>query len=202
MLSYRRGNKLIRFDDIDVLTPIEKRLPHGVRIPVGYIVRAAQSKSLAQLNWELRSAIRAEDIAGDDAVKLRRRFARWPAFARDFVSWRARRDPLLFKRLHGTVILTNVQIHGFANPGSISGPTVHSLSMALGTITDRLKMDDNGVIVKRKVVMITGAADHDIIDGMVATRFAVEMTRLVESAAGLDDKFIEESRSLIGAEKK
>ena len=35
------------FEDIDVLTPLDKRLPSGVRIPVGHIVRSARTKSLA-----------------------------------------------------------------------------------------------------------------------------------------------------------
>ena len=50
--TYRRGKKLITFEDIDVLTPLDKRLPSGVRIPVGHIVRSAQTKSLAAINWE------------------------------------------------------------------------------------------------------------------------------------------------------
>src|SRR5271165_2887027 len=176
VLTYRQGKKLITFEDIDVLTPIEKRLAHGVRIPVGYIVRAAQQKSLAQINWELREAIRAGDIAGDEAVKLRRKFAKLPGVARNLVSWRAQRDPFLFKRLHGTVILTNVQSHGFTNAAAVVGPTVHTLSLAIGTITDRLKLNARGEIVNRKMLMLSGAADHDIIDGMVAARFIAQMT--------------------------
>jgi pyruvate/2-oxoglutarate dehydrogenase complex dihydrolipoamide acyltransferase (E2) component len=197
MISYRAGNKLIVFDDIDVLTPVEKKLANGVRIPTGYIVRGAQKKSLAQINWELREAVRAGDIAGEEAVTMRRRFARWPAFLRNLVSWRARRDPFFFKRLHGTVILTNVQVRGFANSATVFGPTVHTLSLAVGTITDRLAMDEQGAISRRKIVVVGGAADHDIIDGMVGARFVAEMTRFVESATAIDAAFLEEARQLI-----
>ena len=68
--TYRHKNKLITFEDIDLLTPIDKRLPNGVRLPVGHIVRAAQTKTLAQINWELRQAVKAADLADDPAVQI------------------------------------------------------------------------------------------------------------------------------------
>jgi pyruvate/2-oxoglutarate dehydrogenase complex dihydrolipoamide acyltransferase (E2) component len=200
MVSYRAGKKLIFFDDIDVLTPVEKKLAHGVRIPTGYIVRGAQNKSLAQINWELRAAVRAADITGEEAVTMRRRFAAWPAVMRNLVSWRARRDPFFFKRLHGTVILTNIQSRGLSSAATVFGPTVHTLSIAVGTVTDRLVMDAQGVISRRKILMLGGAADHDIIDGMVASRFVAELTRLVEAASAIDETFLEEARKLVAQE--
>jgi pyruvate/2-oxoglutarate dehydrogenase complex dihydrolipoamide acyltransferase (E2) component len=200
VLTYRRGNKLITFEDIDVLTPIDKRLANGVRIPVAYIVRGAQQKRLAQINWELRSAIRAGDLAGEEAIKLRRKFARMPALVRNLVSWRTRNDPFLLKKLHGTVLLTNVQTHGLPNAAAVWGPSVHTLSMGAGTITDRLKLNERGEPVSRKVLMLSGSADHDIIDGAVATRFILHMTQLLESAAGLDDEFIAETGNLLARE--
>lgn len=35
MHTYRHRKKLLTFEDIDVLSPIDKRLSNGVRIPVG-----------------------------------------------------------------------------------------------------------------------------------------------------------------------
>jgi pyruvate/2-oxoglutarate dehydrogenase complex dihydrolipoamide acyltransferase (E2) component len=199
MLQFRKGNTLIRFEDIDVLTPIEKKFAGGMRIPVAYIVRAAQKKSLAQINWELRSAIRAENLAGEEAIRLRRKFGAMPSLARKFLTWRTRVDPVLFKKLHGTVLLTNVQTHGFGNAAAVFGPTVHTLSIGVGTTTDRLKLNDRNEVVNRKTLMLSGTVDHEIVDGMVATRFIVRMTKLVESGAGLDDSFVAETRSRMAA---
>ena len=42
--TYRHGDKLITFEDVDVLSPIDKHLPRGLRLPVGHITRAAQDK--------------------------------------------------------------------------------------------------------------------------------------------------------------
>ena len=63
MHTYRYGKKLLTFEDIDLLSPIDKRLPGGVRIPVGHILRSAQNKTLAEINWEIRQAVRASDLA-------------------------------------------------------------------------------------------------------------------------------------------
>lgn len=55
--AYRRGRKkLVVFDEVDVNTLLEKRKPDGSLVPVTYIVRAANRKSLAEVNHELRQA--------------------------------------------------------------------------------------------------------------------------------------------------
>lgn len=198
VVTYRRGNKLLTFEDIDVLNPIEKRLANGLRIPIAYILRAAQQKTLADINWELRGAIRADDLPQEESVCLRRRFGRMPAPGRKFLSWRTKKDPFLLKKLYGTTLLTNVRMHGFVNGGAAWGPTVHTFSMGAGTVTDRLRLNERGEVVKRKVLTLSASADHDIIDGMVAARFIAQMTQLVESAAGLDEEFVEETRGFIG----
>ncbi len=200
--TYRYGKKLITFDDIDVMTPIDKRLPSGVRIPVGHIVRAAQTKSLAQINQELRQAVKAVDLDRDPAVLMRRRFARFPALVRRWLAWRTTRDPFLLKRIHGTTGITSIQSHGFSNPLFTLPPAIHTLSFSVGNLCERLALDENGAVVKRKVLCLTGAADHDVMDGMQLTRFSYRFTRLLEGADGLDESFVEETRRLLAARRE
>jgi pyruvate/2-oxoglutarate dehydrogenase complex dihydrolipoamide acyltransferase (E2) component len=200
--TYRRGRKLITFEDIDVLTPIDKRLPSGVRIPVGHIVRAAQSKSLAAINWELRQAVKAADLDHDPAVRMRRRFARLPAPVRRFLSRRVMRDPFLLKRIHGTTGITSIQSHGFDNPLLTLPPAIHTLSFSVGNLCERLGLAEDGTVVKRKVICLTGAADHDVMDGMQLTRFSYRYVNLIESAAGLDETFARETRRLLEAARE
>ncbi len=197
VVTYRQGRKLITFEDIDVLTPVDKKLPSGVRIPVAHIVRAAQNKSLAEINWELRQVVKAPDLPNDRTVRMRRRAARLPAFARRWISRRVQRDPFLFKQLHGTIGLTNVQSHGFTNPMYALPPAIHTFGFAIGNTAERLKLDGNGKVTARKVMCIASAADHDILDGMGLARFAYLFAQLVESAAGLDDSFVAQTRCLM-----
>ena len=65
--------QLITFDDADISTLIDKRFPGGVRMPAVYTVRQAQNKSLAQINFELRQAMRT-DQSQVEAVRLRQGF--------------------------------------------------------------------------------------------------------------------------------
>ncbi len=197
MHTYRHGKKLLTFEDIDILSPIDKRLPAGVRIPVGHIIRAAQNKTLAQINWEIRQAVRASDLAEDPAVQARRRLARYPGWIRRIVAWRIKRDPYWLKRISGTLLVTNVQSHGAGNPSFAIAGTVHTTSIAIGNITNRLQLDAEGKVVQRKMLCLAGSADHDIVDGMGIARFAHLLTRLLETGAGLDEGFVRETRKLM-----
>ena len=116
MHTYRYGKKLITFEDIDLLSPIDKRLPGGVRIPVGHIIRAAQNKTLAEINWEIRRAVRAPDLAEDAAVQARRKLARSPYWLRRIWAWQCKRNPYWLKRTSGTMLVTNVQTQTAINP--------------------------------------------------------------------------------------
>jgi pyruvate/2-oxoglutarate dehydrogenase complex dihydrolipoamide acyltransferase (E2) component len=194
--TYRHGNKLITFDDIDILSPIDKRLPSGVRIPVGHIIRGAQKKSLAQINHEIRQAVRATDLSDDRAVKMRRTFAALPRPARGLIAWLTVRNPHRFRITHGTLLVTNIRSHGFTNPFHAVTPTVHTVSVAVGNTIERLKLD-RGQVVSRTMLCLSGAADHDIVDGMGGARFCYRLISLLESAAGLDEHFVRETRALM-----
>jgi len=135
-------------------------------------------------------------------VLMRRRAVRLPAFARRWISRRVQRDPFLFKQLNGTIGLTNVQSHGFTNPMFALPPAIHTFGFAIGNTADRLKLDENGKVTVRKVMCIGSAADHDIMDGMGLARFAYLFTQLVESAAGLDDSFVSQTRSFLEGDQR
>src|SRR5947207_2441245 len=95
--TYRFGKKLITFGEIDIGTLIEKRVPGHGRLPVQYVLRGANRKSLAEINWELRQASRS-DPASDPNVRLRRTVAHLPGFVRRLVSWRIGRNPFWLKK--------------------------------------------------------------------------------------------------------
>jgi pyruvate/2-oxoglutarate dehydrogenase complex dihydrolipoamide acyltransferase (E2) component len=200
MHTYRYGKKLITFEDIDLLSPIDKRLPGGLRIPVGHIIRAAQNKTLAEINWEIRRAVRAPDLAEDAAVQARRKLARSPYWLRRMWAWQCKRNPVWLKRTNGTMLVTNVQSQTAVNPMFAIVGTVHTTSVAIGNITPRLQLNSEGKVVSRKMLCLSGVADHDIVDGMGIARFSHLLARLLESGAGLDENFVQQTRSLINKE--
>jgi pyruvate/2-oxoglutarate dehydrogenase complex dihydrolipoamide acyltransferase (E2) component len=196
MHTYRYGRKLVTFEDIDIFSPIDRRLPGGVRIPVGHIIRAAQNKSLAQINWEIRQAVRVSDLADDPSVQALRKASRAPGVVRRMLAWQCKRNPYRLKRTSGTMLVTNVQSRTATNPVFAFGGTVHTSSIAVGNITPRLQLNGEGKVVSRKMLCLAGAADHDIVDGMGIARFAQLLTRLLETGAGLDETLLQETRKL------
>ena len=197
MHTYRYGKKLLTFEDIDILSPIDKRLPSGVRIPVGHIIRAAQNRTLAQINWEIRQGVRATDLNQDEAVKARRKLARSPWWIRRILAWQCKRNPYWLKRMAGTLLITNVQSHAATNPMFALAGTVHTFSVAIGNITPRLQLNREGNIASRKMLCLSAAADHDIVDGMGIAHCAHMVARLLETGAGLDENFVQETRELM-----
>jgi pyruvate/2-oxoglutarate dehydrogenase complex dihydrolipoamide acyltransferase (E2) component len=194
VLSYRKGRSILTFDDVDLATVVDRRLPSGARIPVTHILRNAESKSLAEINWELRRAGRM-DPAQDETIKLRRRLLTLPAFLRALLRRKIFRDPLWLRRFYGTIGCTNLRVPGTERMGFAVPPNVFTLTVAVGWIYDRQVAGVEGV---RSMLCITNSIDHAVIDGMAAALWAKDFSDRLESAAGLDETLVEEMRRLPG----
>jgi pyruvate/2-oxoglutarate dehydrogenase complex dihydrolipoamide acyltransferase (E2) component len=193
--AYRKGRKkLVIFDDVDVNTLLEKRKPDGSLVPVIYLVRGANRKSLAQVNHELREASRS-DLYDDPGVRRRRQLMRLPATLRRLIWWWMRRDPARVRQQWGTVGLSNAG--SFVSPRPAWGISISFLTCALivGGMFDKVYWRD-GAAVPRKTLSVTLTVDHDIIDGAPGARFAETLAQLIEGAAGLDDDFLREALAL------
>lgn len=201
VLTYRRGKRLLTFEDVDVATAVDKRFANGVRMPAVYTVRAAQDKSLAQVNWELRHGVR-DDQSATDAVQRRHALMRMPALLRRFIGWRMGRDPLLLRRYYGNIGLTSLHNPAFQNPFHVVAPNIYSLTMAIGSVTERVVLDAEGRPQTRKIACLSAGADHAVIDGAGLARFAHRFAQLLQSADGLDARFIEETTRLMKEEPR
>jgi len=98
------------------------------------------------------------------------------------------------------MLVTNVRSQAATNPMFAVVGTAHTTSIAIGNITPRLQLNREGNIVSRKMLCLSGAADHDIVDGMGLARFSHLVARLLETGAGLDETFVEQTKSLINKE--
>ena len=197
VMTYRHRRKLVTFTEADVSTAIDRRIG-GHRIAAAYCVRGAQRKSLAAINWELRVAL-SQPLPNDPAILLRRRFARLPSLARRMINRIVVTDPHWVRRLYGTIGLTNLQSHGLNRAFWPLPPSVCTLTMAIGTIIDRVTVDAQARPLPRKHLCLAGAADHAVIDGMALSRFALALVQEVESGSALNDAFIAETRRFMAA---
>jgi hypothetical protein len=64
MQAYRRRNRIILFDDVDINTQIEVEVS-GQKIVQALLVRAANRKSVEQLSREIRSGQRGDASVSD-----------------------------------------------------------------------------------------------------------------------------------------
>jgi pyruvate/2-oxoglutarate dehydrogenase complex dihydrolipoamide acyltransferase (E2) component len=189
---YYYKNKFILFDDVDIATAIEMRVANQGRIPVQHCFRAADKKTLAQINWELRQTSRSDPTL-DPNVRLRRRVAAYPGFVRRLIVWKLRRNPFWLKKFHGTMGITNLQRANFKNRFYAMPPNFFTLTIALGGITEESQ---------RRMLCVGLGADHAVIDGGDIARFSETFAKLISSGHGLDDSFIEESRRLLRESRK
>lgn len=187
--------KMALFDGADINTIVEQRLPDNTPFPAPYVVRNAESKSLAEICLEMRQAskrnITNSELTADSRFR-RDRLAQLPGWLRQlFWAW-VDSSPTRRRQVRGTFGLTNLN---FLSHGLTAGfghfLSNMSSSICIGSSYDRLvpnDLDPRGFVV-RKHLCCTLAANHLVIDGAPLTRFAKTLTDALESAEGLDEQF-------------
>lgn len=196
VLTYRRGRRLLVFDDADIATTIERKPPDGPPYVAVYTVRAAQAKSMAEINWELRAAVRT-DQSDSDEVRRRRRLAAMPRFARNWFWRRMSRDPLLLRSFYGNIGVTALSGPTLRRGSWAFPPNVCTTTIAVSPAAARLALDADGRPVERKVVTLAISGDHLIMDGIPHAMFANRLAERLESAESLNDEFVAETRQLM-----
>jgi pyruvate/2-oxoglutarate dehydrogenase complex dihydrolipoamide acyltransferase (E2) component len=179
--AYRRRNRLILFDEVDVNVQIEVELD-GQKIVKSLLIRAANRKSVAQLSAEIHAGM-TPDPAGDRRYRGSLAFLSVPRPVRALALRAAMGNPRLVKRFGGTVGMSSVGMFG---PGGgwgipIAPPT---LMVTVGGIATKPRYID-GSLEPRELLDVTISVDHAIVDGAPAARFARRLTDLVEQADGL-----------------
>lgn len=197
MHALRQGRrKLVLFHDVDVTVAIERavgRSHDAESLPMPYVIRRANEKSLAEIHAEIRAAQQTPITAGEvqvgapRAVWLTRLFTLLPKVARDLLVWRRlQRDPFLAKRMMGTVSVTAIGMMGHGGIGWGIPIGLHPLLVAVGGIAQRAALVD-GHLCAREYVGLTVLFDHDVTDGAPVARFIGRLQELMGSGYGLED---------------
>jgi pyruvate/2-oxoglutarate dehydrogenase complex dihydrolipoamide acyltransferase (E2) component len=198
--AMRRGRrKLVVFDDVDVAIVVERtvrRADGGTEtLPMPYVVRRGQEKSVWQVHDEIRRAQTAPVDAGDPQLgppqnaRLVSLFFSLPQFLRRWLLWRRlTHDPFHAKQTMGTVIVTSVGM--FAREGGYAWaiPTgLHPLVVTVGPVVRKPGVvgDEIGI---RETLSVTVLFDHDVTDGAPVARFLTRFRELVESGYGLGEE--------------
>ena len=188
--AFRKGSKhLILFDEVDVLTYIERGT-----VPMPYIIRAANHKTVREIHHEIRAA-QVEDVA--KAAVGYNLYQHLPTFLISFFLRILGRNPQQMKQYVGTVAISSVGMFGNGAGWGIPPASPPSLLITVGGIGEKPGIVD-GHIAIQEYLSLTISFDHDIIDGAPAARFTQRLKELIESGYGLDDSMVESEQA--GAE--
>jgi pyruvate/2-oxoglutarate dehydrogenase complex dihydrolipoamide acyltransferase (E2) component len=196
--AVRRGRRnVVLFHDVDVAIVVERTVNAGgpnKTLPMPYVIRAANAKSVAAIHAEIRAAQHAPiaagetQIGGSQSAAALRLFNTLPQWARDLVVWRRlQRDPFYLKRMMGTVGVTSIGIGGQGGQGGIGWGIplgIHPLVVAVGGISPRALLVDNQVVA-REHLGLTVLFDHDVTDGAPVARFVARLQELMAAGDGL-----------------
>jgi pyruvate/2-oxoglutarate dehydrogenase complex dihydrolipoamide acyltransferase (E2) component len=178
-------NHFVIFDAVNINILIETTL-EGRPYPVNYILRAANEKTVMEINQEIREAQkkREEDYTEDKENRAVKMLLSAPRFLRNLLFWRkALKDPVFIAEKMGTVALTS--IGRFAESGGWAIPLgMQALNIAVGGIAERPGYVGN-TIEKREYLSLTVTLDHDVVDGAPATRFVSRLVELLEDGCGI-----------------
>lgn len=193
--ALRNGKRrLVIFDDVDMTVIVERAVGQpsiSETLPMPYIVRKANEKSVTVITSEIRAAQQSPVAVGEVQIGSTR--AAWmtkiytmlPQFVRDLFFWqRLFRNPFLFKRLMGTVSVTSL---GMVGQGGMSWGIpigIHPLIVAVGAIAKRPGIVREQIVV-REYVGLTVLFDHDVTDGAPVARFIRRLQELMASGYGL-----------------
>lgn len=197
--AMRKGRKgLILFDDVDISVLVERSVGHGDNrsetLPMPYVVRKANEKTVREIHNEIRMAQTEALEAGEVQlgsrrnIRLTRVFALLPRFARNLLVWRRlTKDPFFAKKAMGTVVVTSVGSSGSSSGYGWAIPIgIHPLMIALGNIARKPGIVGEEIKI-REYLGMTVMFDHDVTDGAPAARFIQRLQELLVQGYGLDE---------------
>lgn len=180
--AYRRRGTLVVAHDVDVSVIIERDTADGKAPIFPHVIKAANGKSLDDIDREIRAA-QADHAELARTTTWLERYYYLPGFVRGLL-WRVLLgSPTWRMRLTGTVGLSAAGMFGKGAGWGIPFPT-YTLNVTVGGITQKPGVAD-GQIAIREFLCVTISFDHNVVDGAPAARFAGAFREMVERGHGL-----------------
>ena len=190
--AYKQGKKkIVLFEDVDIPIPIEREI-NGDHIPMAYIVRQANTKSLEEISQEIRSAVKESvdsqtQVLGKKLTRIERLVLYSPNIIQKFIIWMVRRNGRFKKKYMGTIGVTAIGMKGHFPAWVVPlGGTVSAL-IVVGGITKKPGVINDKIQI-RDYLHLTLTTDHDLIDGGPLVRFTERFIELIESGFALPKK--------------
>lgn len=180
--AFRRGRRLIVFDDVDVATLVEVKAG-GSRVPLPHVVRDAAGRTPEAIDRELRAVQSDGTLLAQERSRVRP--MRWIPRPVRWLLWHAlARSPRLRKHFGGTVLVTSVGSFG-AGRGWGVGLVAYPVSLTVGGVGAQPVLGD-GQVGSREQLCLTISLDHEVVDGAPGARFVGRLRELIEQGYGLE----------------
>lgn len=189
-VNHAKKNKVLVFNEVDISIVVEKNV-NGVPVPLPYVIRKADQKTLGEIQEEIESA-KSQEVSGEGDYVLgeeysttgMRLFVKLPQWLRlILMRMFVLNNPQRVKNMMGTVMLTTAGMVGHTR-GWIIPFSMHPLCLALGSLNEQAAVY-RGEIQKREILHLTLLIDHDAIDGVPAARFVDDLVKKLQSGFGL-----------------
>jgi len=185
-----KHNKVLVFEDVDLSIVVEKEV-NGTRVPLPYVIRKADKKTLCQIQDEIEAA-KAQTVNGEGDYVLgdtysamgMKLFVSLPQWLRlILMRLLVLNHPQRVKDMMGTVMITTAGMVGHTR-GWIMPFSMHPLALAFGSLNEQAAVY-RGEIQKREILHLTVLIDHDVIDGVPAARFVDDLVKKLQAGFGL-----------------
>ena len=186
--ALRKGKKIIVFDDVDVMLPVE-RIIDGKPFPTQLIIRKSNEKSVREIHDEVRGIQR--DKSGAYSTEVSRKklklLYKLPGPIRQLVFWRRlRKNPFFLKKTAGTINLVSIGMFRKGTSGWGVNLGFLPVIIVLGGISKKPILND-GKVVNRDYLNLTIKIDHEMVDGAPATRFGSTLIDYIINGSGLKE---------------
>ncbi|MHA2235676.1 MAG: 2-oxo acid dehydrogenase subunit E2 [Candidatus Thorarchaeota archaeon] len=185
--AYRKGGRLIIFNDVDVGLTLEREVDEE-KVVTGYVIRKANEKTLLEIHNDIRAAQKAiisGALVGDgEDSRTVARIQSLPRILKRGFLWWYRRNPVMRKRTQGTVGLSSVGMFGSIRGWPlVLGP--YPVFFGVGGVTEKVRVVDNRM-EPRDFLAMSVMLDHDSVDGADAARFLVRLGELLQNSYGIE----------------
>jgi pyruvate/2-oxoglutarate dehydrogenase complex dihydrolipoamide acyltransferase (E2) component len=187
--AYKQGKKkIIMFEDVDIPIPVEREI-NGDYIPMAYIIRQANKKSVEEISQEIRAILKESvdsqtQVLGKKLTRIERLALYSPSIIQKLIIWMVRRNGKFRKKYMGTIGVTAIGMKGHFPAWVVPlGGTVSAL-VVVGGITKKPGVINDKIQI-RDYLHLTLTTDHDLIDGGPLVRFTERFIELVETGFAL-----------------
>jgi len=170
--------RMVRFHDVDIATIVDSMVD-GKHVPTTYVIRAAQTKSIAAIQNELKNARNnpSDPMSSGFGMRL---FSRLPEWLQRCIWRQITRDPRIRQKLEGTILVSDVtQFTGHRVVTRTVFPSGASVAVMFNSL-GRQPWVVGDQVVPRDILRFTSAIDHRVIDGSILVGLKY-FARLVET---------------------